>query len=186
VGGTVTLQEITTGFSCSVGNQSTCLVASIPADKLKGTHDIAVFDINGDTWLDLVVGRCNSTEIYVNVPPGGPSGAIGDDSSSYLLADRTPGSTEITLSWGASCVLDDTQYSVYEGRIAAGSFEDHGPVACDIGATTLTFVPDVQNTYYLVVPNNGLTEGAYGKASSGLPRSPSPSACHPQNPGACD
>lgn len=37
----------------------------------QGVHDVAIFDINGDGWNDLVVGRCVGTEVYINQPPGG-------------------------------------------------------------------------------------------------------------------
>ncbi|MCA9290118.1 MAG: VCBS repeat-containing protein [Phycisphaerales bacterium] len=36
-----------------------------------GVHDVAIFDINGDGWLDMWVGRCNGTEIWINDPPVG-------------------------------------------------------------------------------------------------------------------
>ena len=37
--------------------------------NMTGTHDVAVFDINSDGWKDLVVGRCTSTWIWINVSP---------------------------------------------------------------------------------------------------------------------
>ncbi|HKQ49648.1 MAG TPA: VCBS repeat-containing protein [Phycisphaerae bacterium] len=43
----------------------------IPSNMLVGVHNFAVFDINGDNWLDLVIGRCNTTEVWINVPPTG-------------------------------------------------------------------------------------------------------------------
>jgi len=72
-GSTVTLQEQTSGVGCDTGsgNPATCEVASIPADKLVGVHDVAVFDIDGDGWKDMVIGRCSSTEVWMNVPPSG-------------------------------------------------------------------------------------------------------------------
>lgn len=72
-GSNVTLQEQTTGTNCATndGNPPSCLVASIPADMLTGVHDVAVFDLDGDGWKDLIVGRCSSTEIYINQPPTG-------------------------------------------------------------------------------------------------------------------
>ncbi|MHC4948330.1 MAG: FG-GAP-like repeat-containing protein [Planctomycetota bacterium] len=43
----------------------------IPSSQLNGTHDVAVFDINGDQWLDLVIGRCGGTQVWINQPPQG-------------------------------------------------------------------------------------------------------------------
>lgn len=47
------------------------VVGGITPSDLVGTHDIAVFDINGDGWKDLVIGRCTGTQIYINNPPTG-------------------------------------------------------------------------------------------------------------------
>jgi hypothetical protein len=41
----------------------------IPSSMLNGVHDVAAFDLNGDGALDLVMGRCGSTEIWINDPP---------------------------------------------------------------------------------------------------------------------
>lgn len=46
-------------------------VASIPTSMLVGTHDIAAFDINGDGWKDMVIGRCTGTQVWMNQPPTG-------------------------------------------------------------------------------------------------------------------
>ncbi|MBX3375090.1 MAG: VCBS repeat-containing protein [Phycisphaeraceae bacterium] len=43
----------------------------IPFNMSSGVHDIAAFDIDGDGWIDMVVGRCSTTEVYVNQPPAG-------------------------------------------------------------------------------------------------------------------
>lgn len=61
------LLEETTGSGCSNGsNPASCLVASIPADQLTGVHDVAVFDIDGNGWDDLVIGRCGGTQVWMN------------------------------------------------------------------------------------------------------------------------
>lgn len=36
-----------------------------------GVHDVAVFDINGDGWLDMVIGTCSGTEVWMNEAPIG-------------------------------------------------------------------------------------------------------------------
>ncbi|MCH2135436.1 MAG: FG-GAP-like repeat-containing protein [Phycisphaerales bacterium] len=42
-----------------------------PGSALTGWHDVGIIDINGDGWDDLVVGRCSSTEVWMNQPPIG-------------------------------------------------------------------------------------------------------------------
>jgi len=46
-------------------------VGGIPTSSLVGTFDVAVFDINGDGWKDMVIGRCTGTQIWMNQPPTG-------------------------------------------------------------------------------------------------------------------
>ncbi|HZN38085.1 MAG TPA: FG-GAP-like repeat-containing protein [Planctomycetota bacterium] len=48
-------------------------VCGIPISFLTGTFDVAVFDINGDGWNDMVIGRCTGTEVWMNQPPIGVS-----------------------------------------------------------------------------------------------------------------
>ncbi len=47
------------------------VVGGITTGALQGSHDVAVFDINGDGYMDLVFGRCTGTQIYINDPPIG-------------------------------------------------------------------------------------------------------------------
>jgi len=90
------------------------------------------------------------------------------------------------LSWGDSCVLDDSDYGVYEGRITA-PFSEHTPKTCTTGgSTTTTISPAVDSSYYLIVPNNGAFEGDYGQNSGGLPRTQGVSSCLLQNVGVCE
>ncbi len=41
---------------------------TIPPAMLTGVFDMAAFDINGDATLDLVVGRCNGTQVWIAAP----------------------------------------------------------------------------------------------------------------------
>ena len=43
----------------------------IPGNALQGWHDVAIMDINGDGWLDLVAGLCTGTTVWMNQPPVG-------------------------------------------------------------------------------------------------------------------
>jgi hypothetical protein len=185
-----TIEEQSSGSGCAnfFGNPPTCIVAGIPVDKLVGTHDMAVFDINGDGWKDLVVGRCSGTEVYTQIPSGPPVGATPDGTDvpgQQLIVGKSLLAGHITLSWGESCSLDDDDYAVYAGQL--GNIGGQSPVACStLGAAIHTFLPDPEDSYYLVVPNNGNAEGSYGQDSVGVPRQRGPDACYPQSAGACD
>ncbi len=54
------------GFSLTIAQDGN---AGISPSHLNGVYDFAVFDINGDDWLDLVIGRCGGTTVYINQPP---------------------------------------------------------------------------------------------------------------------
>ena len=43
----------------------------IPTSELDWWTDVAIMDINGDGWLDLVAGTCTGIVVYMNVPPIG-------------------------------------------------------------------------------------------------------------------
>ncbi len=189
-GDQVTLLEETSGVGCKnfQGNPPTCIIANIPADQLTASHDVAVFDINGDGWKDMVLGRCSGTEVFMNVPPSSPPAGGTPDGNNVPGPPLTVSkelSDQITLSWGASCLLDDNDYAIYEGPIT--DIGAHQEIMCSTsGATTATFTPGAQNSYYLVVPNNGSFEGSYGSDSIGTPRLQGVSACYSQNVGTCE
>jgi hypothetical protein len=96
-----------------------------------------------------------------------------------LLIDKAGGSS-IELDWGTSCAVGDTAYAVYEGTV--GNWYSHSPLTglCpNGGGTSATFVPAAGDTYYLVVPTAGTSEGSYGEDSSSTERPVSAAACAP-------
>ncbi len=48
----------------------TAPATGIPNNLFNGVHDLGVFDVNGDCWLDVVVGRCAGTTIWINQGDG--------------------------------------------------------------------------------------------------------------------
>ncbi len=91
-------------FSLTIASQGN---AGIGAADLTGVHDFAVFDINGDTWLDLVIGRCSGTNVYMNqalVPCTG----FGDMNADGALDGRDiPGFAECYINQAPACNCAD-------------------------------------------------------------------------------
>lgn len=79
----VTLQE----------EQVSGAVCGIPTALLAGSHDVAVFDINGDGWNDMVLGRCSGTEVWINQPPLGMAITYPNGQPAFI----PPGSTGNSL-----------------------------------------------------------------------------------------
>ena len=108
---------------------------------------------------------------------GAAAGAIpdGSDVADTPLTASKSGS-DLTLSWDASCLATDTDYSVYEGTL--GDVASRVPVTCSTeGLTTATFTPAAGDTFYLVVPNNGTNEGSSGTDSDGAERPAAAMTC---------
>ena len=113
---------------------------------------------------------------------GGRSGEVTD-----LMVDLDTNG-DVLLSWGASCQLSDDDYGIYEGTL--GDFTTRDLVTCGTGGALASdpITPAGPATYYLVVPNNGIREGSYGRLKVGAAaqeRSPSASACFEQSLGFC-
>ena len=104
-----------------------------------------------------------------------------------MLVVGKVGTTDITLAWPASCRPTDDNYAVYQGMLG-GVFDTHVSKTCSTGgATEMTFTPNPQSSYYLVVPTAGTipaVEGSYGQSSFGE-RSQSDFPCWVQSIGAC-
>jgi len=170
----------------------------VGADRDSGGTLVVSFDVPtnlGGTWYlpgQLVRWNGSAFSSYF-VDPAWPSsallggfgfvpaaGAVPDGGASPgtpLTVNAAAGS--LTLSWGPSCATADTDYEIYEGTI--GSYYSHTEKFCTTGgATTTTFPQPSGSTYYLVVPKNTVSEGSYGRASSGSERPQGSAACLPQ------
>ena len=83
-----------------------------------------------------------------------------------ITVDKVPLSTNLAISWAASCSDGALDYGIYEGQI--GVWYAHAAVVCTDTGTLLTetITPGAGNRYYLVVPHNVVTEGSYGKSKN--------------------
>ncbi len=91
----------------------------IPYASASAVFDFATFDINGDTWPDVVVGKCAGIEVWMNNPPIGltfsyPSGLP----TSVLPATPTSFPVSVAILGGGS---------IAAGTAAIVTSIDHGP-----------------------------------------------------------
>jgi hypothetical protein len=138
------------------GGRSSCEAAGCQWDGSRGLCSDSLFDLG----FGLVVTGAEEPH------PGAADGLV--------VAKEPDGS--LTLSWQQDCGKG-TAYGLYRGSLAAG----YGSIApepgmCNIPGSSAT-VPAGPGAadFFLVVPNNGATEGSYG-----ADRGAAGSACHSQ------
>ncbi len=170
-GGTITLQEQTAGTGCqtSAGNPASCVITNIPSDMLEGVHDVAVFDINGDGWLDLVVGRCTGTQVYINQPPVGLTFSY-PQGIPFFVSPGAPFNFRIQVTGvgGATEVVGSTRLFA---SLDNGPFVEHVPTSLGGGLyqATLPAEPDCTETirFYVTAQATGGTSFADPAAAPG-------------------
>ena len=118
---------------------------------------------------------------------GAPAGAVPDGNTTpgtQLTVERA-NSGDLTLSWGASCDAGDDDYGIYEGEL--GNFWSHEIAVCGtLGNTFDTITPGPGSRYFIVVPQNGDSEGSYGRRSNNAKRPAAPTTCLQQLESNCD
>lgn len=72
--------------------------ANIPNSSLTGVHHTAVFDINNDGALDLIIGKCSGMQVWIGTPPD-PICA-GDLNKDSVIDGADLGT--LLLNWGSS------------------------------------------------------------------------------------
>jgi polyhydroxybutyrate depolymerase len=110
-------------------------------------------------------------------PGGHTPGAVTE-----LRALQNPDGT-IQLRWNRDCG-GGTAYAVYRGNLAVGYGSlSPEPGCCAVMRTTVK-VPAGPGAadFFLLVPNDGHSEGGYGTVSDGSPRPPATQACLPPGP----
>lgn len=143
----------------------------------------------GVFWVEMAMHengeRIGGVAYEIHVDQGEGSGMVPDGKTlpgTPLLVDRD--GTDLELSWSASCSPADVDYAVYEGTL--GDFTSHFPVVCSTGGATAATVPmPTGGAYYLVVPSDTLTDGSYGRDSSGVERPGSLAGCRPHAVSSC-
>ncbi|MCZ6493300.1 MAG: VCBS repeat-containing protein, partial [Planctomycetota bacterium] len=84
----------------------TANTGGIPTSMLQGIHDFAVIDLNGDCRLDLVIGTCNGTTVWINQAPDSacePPVASGDITGPRAVPDGCVDAFDLGAMLGAWC-----------------------------------------------------------------------------------
>lgn len=163
------------GFTVRCG-----LLGSGGDPELGGAHPwvIQAFDTSGPRASNYGAVFCPADEPV--------SGRVPDGSSGVPLTIAKAESGQLTLTWGASCLDRDTDYSVYEGTVG-GTFDDHTPDTCTTGgATSATVLPKPGSRFFLIAPHNDAREGSLGQTGAGAERPPGPAACMPRALAVCE
>jgi hypothetical protein len=100
----------------------------LPLADLAALYDIAVLDLNGDGWPDMVTGGCSGIKVWINTPPqnlaitlrdGAPSTAAPGQSLSFPVSIVATGGTVLTGS--AKCVYRIDGGTWVEAALAQGA-----------------------------------------------------------------
>ncbi|HEB54097.1 MAG TPA: VCBS repeat-containing protein, partial [bacterium] len=130
-----------------------------PAD-LQGTFDVAVFDINGDGWKDLVVGRCTGTQVYINDPPTGLTFAFQGGLPAMIAPGvSTPLAIVATGIGGITPAAGTGQlhYSINGAAFQAIAMSDTGPGQYSATLPAMPNCADEIRFYVSVQGSNGTT-----------------------------
>ena len=84
----------------------------IPPNMLLGVHDVAVIDIDQDGWLDLVMGRCDGTQVWRNVPPSGLVYSYPNGIPSFVTPE-TPSTLDISVGTFGGGELVEESFRVH-------------------------------------------------------------------------
>ncbi len=102
-----------------------------------GSHDVAIFDIDGDGWKDMFIGTCSGTKVWINQPPGTLLFSYPDGMPSTL----TP---NVVTQFRVTVTGDGTTPQSGTGKQFVSI--DGGPFVESVMAE------DVPNTYFINLP----------------------------------
>ncbi|MEM7168454.1 MAG: FG-GAP-like repeat-containing protein, partial [Planctomycetota bacterium] len=131
----------------------------------QGVHDVAVFDLNADGWLDMIVGTCTGTRIWINDPPIGVDFAYPNGQPS-LVPPGQPVTIQVQLTPLGGQLVPDTHmlnYSLNQGPYQQVPLTDIGG-----GNFEFTFPGAACGTVYDYFLTSGLDNGqTYSDPASG-------------------
>jgi len=110
----------------------------LPTADLSNLFDVAIFDVNGDTWPDLVTGGCAGIKVWINQPP-------------IVLSFAFPSGHPATITAGATTDVPVT-ITALSGAIQAGSETLHYRTGTGNWTTTPLLAGGATGSYIARLP----------------------------------
>jgi hypothetical protein len=152
----------------------------IPANSHYNPHGLAVGDVTGDGWLDLVLA--DPTNGLVIVPNSGPSVPLPTAPGAPTLTSATPGNGRVPLAWTAPTSNGGSPITSYTATASPGGAScTTAGLGCAVdgltNGTTYTFTVRATNSVGTGPESNALTAtpvdpGQPPSAPGGLTTSP--------------
>jgi len=113
----------------------------IPTANISSVFDIACFDIDGNGWKDMVIGRCGGIDVFMNRPPLSLSFSYPSGRPATLNPDGTNSfAVNVTIQGGGSVVAGTAK--LYVSTNGGGSYTS--TALAPTGSTSyLATFPDV-------------------------------------------
>jgi hypothetical protein len=132
----------------------------LPAASQSALFDVATVDVNGDGWIDLLVGRCGGIELFINQPPIFVTFSYPNGRPSTLDPTTTNSFTVNAAITGGGNIVPGTA-NLYVSTNGGTSFQAYPMTANSATSFTATFPPVAcgQNLRYYVgaqLSNGGL------------------------------
>jgi hypothetical protein len=180
----VTVQVV----SSSVFNQ---YALTSPVILAAGDYYFGFYDLLGDSPSTYIASLDYSTngDSYQTANSTSPESFSLQSSGTFMIrgsGGAAPGGS-VLLEWGGPCNDSDVpnqDFAVYHGLL--GEFSSYQSLTCTTGrdgSYLAAGVPD--GSFFLVVPMTSVSEGSYGRDSSGVERSAAAASCKPQDIGSC-
>jgi hypothetical protein len=116
--------------------------------------------------------------------PPGPAGSLDVEAGPGFQLQIAKDGRDLALSWRPSCILDDTDYAVYQGDLDVLGV--HAPITCSTdGVSSYLADSPTGDAYFLITPHNGIVGGSYGTTSEGGQRPQGTPACLPRYTTEC-
>lgn len=125
-------------------------------------------NLNGGTSGDAA--SATTLAVSVGAVASTPGEASGDTLSPLLVADYDPASGDVSILYEVGCGTTDS--AIYFGQLADVSNYGYAGETCDVGTSGAFggFRPGDGSYFFLIVGNDGVNDGSYGKARNGATR----------------